>query len=134
MRVFNPNTDSYRDLPPDACFKRHEQGFLEDQTTVWTTCILEKLSMHPSLHLSFQLQAGWVSQPLLSTGDLPTYLLHVKRDESYSTVIRWMRCRLGFALTRSAIMCLRGCRSIHSNNAPPSISQCVVEGQIPTSD
>ena len=77
--------------------------------------VLEKLSMHPSLHFSFQLQVGWVSQPLLSTRDLPTYLLHVKRDESY---IRWMRCRLGFALTRSAIMCLRGCRSIHSNNAP----------------
>ena len=25
MRVFNPNADSYRDLPPDAHFKRHEQ-------------------------------------------------------------------------------------------------------------
>ena len=61
--------------------------------------VLEKLSMHPSLHLSFQLQVGWVSQPLLSTRDLPTYLLHVKRDESYSTVIRWMHCHLGFALT-----------------------------------
>ena len=45
--------------------------------------VLEKLSMHPSFHLSFQLQVGWVSQPLLSTRDLPTYLHAVKRDESY---------------------------------------------------
>ena len=37
--------------------------------------------------------------------------LSEKCDEAYSTTMGWLRCRLGSALVRSAIMCLRGARS-----------------------
>jgi hypothetical protein len=128
VRVFNPNADSYRDLPPDACFKRHEQ----EKRRQYGQRIreVEHASFSP---LVFSTSGGMGKSTTIVYKRL-AHLLAVKRDEPYSTVICWMRCRLGFALTRSAIMCLRGCRSIHSNNAPPSISQCVVEGQIPSSD
>ena len=52
------------------------------------------------------------------------HLLSVKRDESYNHVIRWLRCYLAFALLQSAIMCLRGSRSLNTcNDCPSSISQ-----------
>jgi hypothetical protein len=34
-----------------------------------------------------------------------------KRDQPYSITMKWIRCRISFALIRSAIMCLRGNRS-----------------------
>ena len=37
--------------------------------------------------------------------------LSERTEEPYSTTMGWLRCRLGFALTRSAVMCLRGSRS-----------------------
>ena len=37
--------------------------------------------------------------------------LSERTEEPYSTTVGWLRCRLGFALTRSAVMCLRGSRS-----------------------
>ena len=38
-------------------------------------------------------------------------LLALKKDQPYSHVIGWIRCRLGFSLLRSSITCLRGTRS-----------------------
>jgi len=35
-----------------------------------------------------------------------------KRNENYSKVISLLRCRLSFAMSRSALVCLRGSRSI----------------------
>ena len=42
-------------------------------------------------------------------------LLCDKLDLSYGEIMGWIRCRLSFALVRSAIMCIRGARSrLHS--------------------
>ena len=42
-------------------------------------------------------------------------LLCDKLDLSYGEIMSWIRCRLSFALVRSAIMCIRGARSrLHS--------------------
>ena len=38
-------------------------------------------------------------------------MLADKKDEPYSMVMSWLRCRVGFALVRSSVMCLRGARS-----------------------
>ena len=56
--------------------------------------------------------------------------LSLKRNESYNNVISWFCCQLNFALVRAQIMCLRGCRSLHSysdTDCPASIAQCVIE-------
>ncbi len=39
--------------------------------------------------------------------------LALKRNESYSRVVSWMRCCLAFSLARSAIRCVRGSRRTH---------------------
>ena len=38
-------------------------------------------------------------------------MLSEKNDALYSETLRLIRCRLGFALLRSSIMCIRGARS-----------------------
>ena len=40
-------------------------------------------------------------------------LLAEKGDKSYGEVMSYVRCRLSFALLRSAIMCIRGSRSAY---------------------
>ena len=39
-------------------------------------------------------------------------LLAIKKGESYATTIQWVRAKVSFALIRSALLCLRGSRSI----------------------
>ena len=42
-------------------------------------------------------------------------LLTEKLDLSYGEVMEWIRCKLSFAVVRSAIMCIHGARSqLHS--------------------
>ena len=53
-----------------------------------------------------------------------TSLLAEKQGRLYSSTLHWPRCRLNFSLLRSAIMCLRGSRSIFS---PDSASKTVDE-------
>ena len=38
-------------------------------------------------------------------------LLSEKLDLSYGEVMGWIRCKLSFALVRSAVMCIHGARS-----------------------
>ena len=38
-------------------------------------------------------------------------LLAAKRDQSYSSVVSWIRCFTSFSLLRSAVTCLHGARS-----------------------
>ena len=49
--------------------------------------------------------------------------LTIKRDQSYSPAMSWLRCRLTFSLLRSAIQCIRGARSScgHATRSPLSI-------------
>ena len=42
-------------------------------------------------------------------------LLAIKRDFPKSTVTSWVRTKIGFALIRSMLVCLRGSRSIKSS-------------------
>ena len=94
------------------------------------TCFLRSIS-----RLIFS-TAGGMGKSTSIVYERLAHLLSLKREESYSNVIRWLRCRLGFALVRAQIMCLRRCRSLCSHSdidCPASIAQCVPEGCIPQS-
>jgi hypothetical protein len=62
---------------------------------------------------------GGMSRAAVSTYKRLAALIAAKRDESYSTTMGWIRCRLSFSLLRSAIMCLRGTRSVVGRAAQP---------------
>ena len=61
-------------------------------------------------------------------------LLSEKRSHPYSHVLYWIRTKLCYSLLRSAVMCLRGSRSIYSyhrcNLTDPSIDLACAESRV----
>ena len=62
------------------------------------------------------------------------FLLSAKWKTPYSRVMSWLRCRLGFSLLHSAIMCIRGSRSSSGRplrgHVPASIDLALEEGRL----
>ena len=58
------------------------------------------------------------------------YLLSDKQDKAYSLIMGWLRCRLSFAILRSAIMCLRGSRSSYHHPVYCDLALAVHEGRV----
>ena len=60
-------------------------------------------------------------------------LLAYKRGQSYSMVIKWLRCRLSFSLLRSSIAAIRGTRQLRFNGqSTQQIDLAIAEGHIPS--
>jgi len=58
-------------------------------------------------------------------------LVSLKREESYLMIMGWLRCRLSFALLRSAILCIRGSRcSFGRPVREDDASLAVAEGEL----
>ena len=56
-----------------------------------------------------------------------------KQDKQYSLVMGWIRCRLSFAILRSAILCIRGSRSSrHRPVRELNIELAAAEGHVPS--
>ena len=110
VRIFNPNVASYQNLQPETCLKRHEQKkrCQYDQRVRE----VEHTSFFPLVFTT----SGRMGRSTMIVYKSLAHLLSVKRDKSYKHVICWLRCRLAFALLRSAIMCLRGSRSLNTCN------------------
>ena len=49
-------------------------------------------------------------------------MLATKWDHSYSTTLRWLRCRLAFSLLRSSIQAIRGARSSRGHPIKPPMA------------
>ena len=59
-------------------------------------------------------------------------LLSHKQEKPYSMVMGWLRCRLSFAILRSAIMCIRGTRSSFGRPVnEEDLTLASTEGQVP---
>ena len=43
---------------------------------------------------------------------LPSYWLPKKERINYSATISWIRCKVSFAVLRTALLCLRGSRTL----------------------
>jgi hypothetical protein len=68
--------------------------------------------------------------------------LSLKRNESYAKVITWLRCRLAFSLSRSAVRCVCVCvcgsrtmrkrQQVVSNSLPTALvlTECRVPGSL----
>ena len=105
VRVFNPFAQSNRSSSLASVYRRHERQKLRQYEE--RIRIVEHASFTP---LVFSSSAG---ASRLTT----TFLQHLasrlaaKRDEDYGSVMACLRVQLSFSLLRSAILCLRGCRS-----------------------
>ena len=83
----------------------------------------ERWNMVILVLLFFQLLEAWVPPPLAYKR--LAFLLSCKWKSPYCRVMSWLRCRLGFSLLHSAIMCIRQWRiqdGAFGANAPPPLS------------
>ena len=123
VRVFYPNASSYRSLSLASADKRHEdakkceygQHVREVEYGVFTPLVCTS--------------TGGVGREATVFYKRLADLLATHWGQPYSSTIHWLRCRLSFALLRSAILCIRGSRSsVHRPvKGPLDLSVVLVE-------
>ena len=117
VRVFNPHAASYRCQPVARVYNQHEtQKRREYEERVRE---VEGGNFTP---LVFSTTGGASRTTNIFLKRLGS-LLSAKRDIPYSVLMGWLRCRIGFALLRSAILCLRGSRPHHRRVPTDSADQ-----------
>ena len=104
VRVFNPHAQS-NNQPIRTCYRKHEN--FKKRAYEQRVREVEQGSFTP---LVLSLTGGMGSAATVCYKRL-TSLIAQKRDQPYSCTMAWVRCRLGFALLRSSIQCIRGARS-----------------------
>ena len=127
VRVFHPNAPSNRSRSLPAIYKKHEdekkraygQRVLEIEHAVFTPLVLST--------------SGGMGRETQTFYKRLADLLSLTRDMPYSSLMGWLRCKLSFAILRSAIMCIRGSRSsrhraIHESS---DIALVCSEGYVP---
>ena len=125
VRVVNPFAPACRSTQMAACYRRHEG----EKRRAYEQRVreVEQGSFTP---LVFSTSGGMGRAATVVYKRLAS-LLSSRREQPYSMVMGWLRCRLSFSLLRSAVMCLRGSRSRRNHAPRTSIDLAVHEGRIP---
>jgi len=97
VRVFHPYADSYREKTTEQVFKQHEN---------------EKKRKYGSRVLEIE-QGSFTPLIFSTTGGMGSEceLISIKKNETYSTTMSWIRAKISFALLRCTLLCLRGTRT-----------------------
>ena len=131
VRVFNPFAPTNLKHQLESCYRQHET----EKRRQYDERVreVEHGSFAP---LVFATSGGMGRQASVFYKRLAS-LIARKRNQPYSHVIGWIRCRPGFSLLRSSITCLRGTRStagfMPSPTYPEALDLTISEGQVPTS-
>ena len=106
VRVFHPNADSYRDLSPKQIYRQHEN----EKKRKYATQVSE-IEQGTFTRLVFSTTGGMGEECQRFHRRLAE-LLASKKGEDYSATISWIRCKVSFAVLRTALLCLRGSRTL----------------------
>ena len=106
VRVCHPNAESYRQQNPEQIYKQHEN----EKKRQYGSRVME-VEQGTFTPLIFSSTGGMGAECKLYHKRL-VELLAIKKGESYATTMQWVRAKVSFALIRSALLCLRGSRSI----------------------
>ena len=109
VRVFHPNAQSYRSSKIETLYRRHEN--LKKREYGDRIREVENGSFTP---LVFATPGGWSRETTIFYKRLAEFM-SISRNAKYRETISWMRRKLSFSLVKSAIMCIRGSRSIKAN-------------------
>ncbi len=126
VRIFNPTAHACRSKPLSTCYRRHKmekRRHCEDRVQH-----VEHGSFTP---LIFSTAGGFGPSTMVVFKRFAS-LLSNQQDTHYNKIISWMRCKIGFALNRSAVMCLRGTRSRRSPSDFSNIDLALIEGRVTT--
>ena len=100
--VCHPNAGSYRDLTPKQIYKKHENE--KERQYAGRVKEIEQGTFTPRVFTT----TGGMADEYHSRR---TEHIANKKGESSSSAISWIRAKVSFAITRSAMLCLRGSRS-----------------------
>ena len=127
VRVFHPNASSNSSITITAAYRKHEsikkreyaQRVREVEHGVFTPLVLSTMGgMGREAATFYRRLADGISR---------------KERKEYSVIMGWFRCRLSFAILRSAILCIRGSRSSHHRPINElNISLAASEGRVPS--
>ena len=129
IRVFNPLAPSYRNHSLTSCYRQNEQE--KRRSYDQRVREIEHGSFTP---LVFSASGGMGPSARTFYKKLAS-MIAAKYNKVYSRTLNWLRCRIGFSLLRSAIMCLRGSRSSKGRPALPvldggDIELAIIEGHV----
>ena len=123
--MFNPDASSYASRSLDALFRQHEGAKrLQYQERVVN---VERGAFAP-LVFSVNGAAAPASMAFLRRLCL---LTAQSSGGSYSSLMSYYRCRVSFALLRSAVLCVRGARSARHRPVHMLRELAMVEGRVP---
>ena len=105
VRVFHPNTSSYRHKSLSSLYRQHEKE--KKRSCGQRVREVERAAFTP---LVLSTTGGMASECSMFFKRL-SQLIAEKRNLPYHQMISWLRCRISFALLRQGIMALRGSRS-----------------------
>ena len=123
VRVFNPHAPSHQQTNHSTCYRRQES--LKKRAYQQRIREIE----HASFTLLFLSATGGLANEATIFYKRLASCLAAKWDCPYSSTMSWLRCRLTFALLRSAIQCVRGARSCccHAFKSPPPMDLATSE-------
>ncbi len=102
VRVFNPHAPSNRGTTLTSVYQKHERQ--KKNAYEQRVLQIEHASFTP---LVFSATGGLGNEANTFYKRLAS-LLASKWNDSYSSTLAWLRCRLSFSLLRSSIRCIRG--------------------------
>ena len=106
VRVFNPLASSLRNTPIDTLYRQKEQ----EKRRSYDERIRE-VEYGSFAPLVFSTSGGMGPAAQVVYRRIASLIAN-KHKKHYSLTISNIRCRITFSLLRSAIMCIRGCRTI----------------------
>ena len=124
IRVFHPNAQSYRHSTIPAAYRRHELAKKREYGDR-----IRQVEMASFTPLVFSTTGGLGREATTFYKRLAD-LMSTKNNTTYSKTIAWIRCTLTFSLIRSAVMCIRGSRSISHRVPDSSIELGVAESHL----
>ena len=110
VRFTNTNAASQVNTPVEKIYLKHEK----EKKKKYIDRVLnnEQGSFTP---LVFSINGGMSPECILFHKQLADKIAN-KTDQKYHKVIAWIRCKLSFLIMRSALLCLRGSRTIKINS------------------
>ena len=128
VRIFNPHAPSNRQQCLAGTYRKHER--IKIRAYEQRVREVEHGSFTP---LVMSLSGGCGNAASICYKRLASMLAE-KWDQPYSSTLAWMRCKLSFALLRSAIQCIRGARSASGrafHHVIPPTDLVLAESRIP---
>ena len=106
IRVCHPNADSYKDLTQEHVYCLHEN----EKKRMYERRVLEveQASFTPLVFTT----TGGMGRECLRYHSRLAELISIKKGEDYAKTLTWIRGKVSFSILRSALLCLRGSRSI----------------------